>query len=357
MPGRKAGSASLEEELPTPVNVPVGLVLALTLPMSLAVLWKFSLPLLAVSVFGQETVQRVTDVAFDVAARFTSPCPPWIPHSERRWLQQPSDREIRRVSGISRREFAMMVNRGEPVIVTDAMQGWESWNKFDCNYFIKTYPTAEYFDWQKGQKIQFGDIPTVYGDDQDSWNCASGYFDTFWEANKKAAVDWLDKEHEPYFLPEGSLTAGPAGHLREPMMTGFLGTPGTGVSPHLDETCETFMTVQFSGVKNWSLSWPEVHDGKLRWSQPMVFTLNPGEIMLWYVGMRHHTEVVSGCSLSFSYRFSTPAPMSYFNKLTKALQSFPQEDRRKLFAETKAMDVDYAEQCRVQKNGDKVHLS
>ncbi|XP_019614290.1 PREDICTED: uncharacterized protein LOC109462206 [Branchiostoma belcheri] len=357
MPGRKAGSTSLEEELPSPVSVPVGLVLALTLPVSLAVLWKFSLPLLAVSVLGEEAVQRVTDVAFDLAAHFTSPCPVWIPHAERRWLQQPSDRQIRRVSNISRREFVMVVNRGEPVIITDAMQGWESLNRFDCDYFIKTYPTAEYFDWQKGHKIRFGDIPTVYGGDPDSWKCASGYFDTFWDTNMKAAVDWLAQVPEPYFLPEGSLTASTAGHVRAPMMTGFLGTPGTGVSPHLDETCETFMTVQFSGVKNWSLSWPEVHDGKLRWSPPMVFTLNPGEIMLWYVGMRHHTEVVSGCSLSFSYRFSTPAPMNYFEKLRNALQSFPQEEIRKLFAETKAMDVDYAEHCEVNRHGDRVHLS
>ena len=51
----------------------------------------------------------------------------------------------------------------------------------------------------------------------------------------------------PYFFPEDvkKETAfsykGPTG---SPPMTGFLGVPGTGVSPHLDETCDNFMTVQ-----------------------------------------------------------------------------------------------------------------
>ena len=60
----------------------------------------------------------------------------------------------------------------------------------------------------------------------------------------------------PYFYPEdhtmesafNDVTSGSG----SPPMTGFLGVPGTGVSPHLDETCDNFMTVQV-GETPWQM--------------------------------------------------------------------------------------------------------
>ena len=52
----------------------------------------------------------------------------------------------------------------------------------------------------------------------------------------------------PYFYPKDSTMESAfnyRNHQQEsPPMTGFIGMPGTGVSPHLDETCDNFMTVQ-----------------------------------------------------------------------------------------------------------------
>lgn len=41
----------------------------------------------------------------------------------------------------------------------------------------------------------------------------------------------------PSFLPSNALPD-------DTPITGFIGVPGTGVSPHLDETCDTLMTAQ-----------------------------------------------------------------------------------------------------------------
>ena len=53
----------------------------------------------------------------------TSECPLWMSSEERAYLEQRSQRHIRRVSKITREEFTEYVSRGEPVIITDAIRG------------------------------------------------------------------------------------------------------------------------------------------------------------------------------------------------------------------------------------------
>ena len=48
----------------------------------------------------------------------------------------------------------------------------------------------------------------------------------------------------PYFLAEDAYIRHPFQADVDPSVTGFIGVPGTGVAPHLDETCDTIMTAQ-----------------------------------------------------------------------------------------------------------------
>ncbi|XP_022079332.1 uncharacterized protein LOC110973112 isoform X2 [Acanthaster planci] len=208
---------------------------------------------------------------------------------------------------------------------------------------MRKFPEAEYFDWQGQETINLGNItnrPAFSG-----LQCASGYMETSWDSNRKYAKEWLRKMPPPYFLREDAYVRHPFAEDREPSITGFLGVPGTGVAPHLDETCDTIMTAQLAGVKNWSVSWPVKDGERIRWGKPIVFTLYPGEAMFWYVAMRHHTEVIEDCSLSFSFLLKSPAPTEYFQRLVEDLSSVPKMEQDALFKETETAKLDYVDTC------------
>ena len=68
----------------------------------------------------------------------------------------------------------------------------------------------------------------------------------------------------PYFLPENAYTYRPHAADKEPSVTGFLGVPGTGVAPHLDETCDTIMTAQVRDAEQPSLIETCMRPGSVR---------------------------------------------------------------------------------------------
>ncbi|XP_077997771.1 uncharacterized protein LOC144450897 [Glandiceps talaboti] len=335
----------------------IAFVMILSLPLSLLAFWYITLPFLSwlfTSIVGADVIRKIMYLKEDIATALTSPCALWIPADERAYLNDPSDQIIQRLSNVTPEQFAEFVNRGEPVIVTDAMKDWEAFGKFNCTTLIDRYPDVEYFDWQGGRRMPLRYIPERWKDS--GWECASGYIEMSWPANQKYLQEWVSQMPAPYFLPEDVYTDG--GLAKKTVsMTGFLGTPGTGVSPHLDETCDTFMTVQFSGIKTWSVSWPVREGDELKWSKPRIVTLKPGEILFWYVSMRHHTEVVDGCSLSFSFTLNTPAPKQYFEKLIfEDINTVPRSERDKLYASTHAANLNYIDTCSLVKNNDKDYI-
>ncbi|XP_002737289.2 uncharacterized protein LOC100372678 [Saccoglossus kowalevskii] len=327
----------------------VGIIMALSLPAALLIFWYFTLPCMwwvFKSIVGAEFIRNMAYLKEDITSALTSPCAMWIPADERDYLLNHSDEQIKRLSNISKEEFAEYVKRGEPIIVTDALRDWEAYGKFNCTYLIKKYPDVEYFDWQGGRRLPLRYITERW--DESEWQCISGYIDMSLEVNEKYIHDWVQQMPPPYFLSHDIYTDGGLA-LKKVALTGFLGTPGTGVSPHLDETCDTFMTVQLSGVKNWSVSWPVKVGDELKWDKPRLVTLYPGEAMFWYVSMRHHTEVVDGCSLSFSYQFNTP-PTLYFKNLLETLNSVPRKERDRLYASTHASRLDFVDVCSIVTN-------
>lgn len=346
----------------TGVEWKLGAVMFLSLPLALLVFWFITLPLMSycvVSLLGDQTVQQLWYLKQDMTDYLTSECPLWMSSEERAYLEQRSQRHIRRVSKITREEFTEYVSRGEPVIITDAIRDWDAFGKFNCEYLIKNYPDAEYFDWQGQEQITLGNITNRAG--YDGIKCASGYMEMFLDSNAKYVKEWLSQMKLPYFYPEdhtmesafNDVTSGSG----SPPMTGFLGVPGTGVSPHLDETCDNFMTVQLSGIKTWSLSWP-VRDGdRLQWSKPLVFTLYPGEALLWYVSMQHHTEVVEDCSLSFSFQMKYPPPTDYFNRLVQDLSAVDKAERDRLYQKTHTSNLDFIDSCKLQEFSGKVYIT
>ncbi|XP_038048795.1 uncharacterized protein LOC119722645 [Patiria miniata] len=345
---RKGGAYSTMPEQPgsTPTDWRVGVVMAICLPISILIFWKITLPLMwwiFTLIVGSDFAKKLSFFKEDLVNIVTSECPIWISAQERAFLNDRSHDNILRVSDISREDFEKIVRRGEPVIVTDALRDWEAFGLYDCGYFMRKFPEAEYFDWQGQERISLGNITKRQG--FTGLQCASGYMETKWKSNQKYIKEWLRKMPPPYFLMEDMYTSHPFGKDEEPSVTGFLGVPGTGVSPHLDEICDTIMTVQLSGVKNWSVSWPVKDGSGVRWSKPIVFTLYPGEAMFWYVAMRHHTEVIEDCSLSFSFLLKSPAPTDYLQRLVQDLSSVPRAERDALFQETEAAKVDYIDSC------------
>ncbi|XP_070571043.1 uncharacterized protein [Ptychodera flava] len=353
-PRAKYGASSPSDVKFTPPFV--GVIMALSLPVSLLVFWYITLPFLwwlVSSIVGVDFIRNIMFLKEDIAAALTSPCALWIPADERAYLNDHSDWTVKRLSNVTANQFIDFVNRGEPVIVTDAMKDWESFHKFNCTYLIENYPDVEYFDWQGGRRMPIRYIPERW--EQAGMECASGYIEMSWPANNKYLKEWSDQMPAPYFLPKDVYTDGGLAE-KTVSMTGFLGTPSTGVSPHLDETCDTFMTVQFSGVKNWSISWPVRESDELKWAKPTIVTLYPGDILFWYVSMRHHTEVLEGCSLSFSFLLNTPAPKQYFENLHEDFKAVTQTERNKLFASTHAANLDYIDSCSIVHNNGKDYI-
>ncbi|XP_071943306.1 uncharacterized protein [Antedon mediterranea] len=301
-------------------------------------------------IIGVDVVETFAYLKEDVLNAMLLPCPNWIAAEERVFIRKSSSKSIRRVSNLNAEEFKNIVNTGEPVVVTDGMRDWPGLGELNCQSIIYNYPDAKYFDWQAQENISLRNINKR--NKFEGLECMAGYMNLQTPENLKYMQELMNNVRAPYFLFKDVYTAEPHINSSHPNLNIFIGTENTGVSPHLDETCDTFISAQFSGVKNWSLSWPISEEGELKWSKPIVFTLYPGELLFWYVGMRHHTEVVKGCSLSFSFQITTPAPRDYFHKLSKTVNSGSDADKDKLFKQTRASNANYLDTCNViEKDG------
>ncbi|XP_030829651.1 uncharacterized protein LOC586955 [Strongylocentrotus purpuratus] len=335
------------------VDYKAGVIMAITFPLALIFFWKVTLPVtwfVMKTALGEQLVLKLNYFKQDVFERLTSECPSWIPAEERSYLDDRLSETLRRIpSPKTQQEFEDLIELGEPLIITDAMKGWESFGTWDCDSFTKEYKDADYFDWQADVKFKLSNISNRPG--YEGMKCAAGYIEPFWPENSKYVKDWMKKMSPlPSFLPSNALPD-------DSPITGFIGVPGTGVSPHLDETCDTLMTAQFSGVKNWSMSWPVKEDGVVKWRKPVVFTLYPGDMMFWYTNMRHHTEVVHGCSLSFSFRIHTPAPKLYLTEQRKLISDLSDENRYRLYEETQTRDKFFLDKCHLVMKYDQVFLN
>lgn len=82
-----------------------------------------------------------------------------------------------------------------------------------------------------------------------------------------------------------------------------------------------------------------------------------GDMMFWYTNMRHHTEVVHGCSLSFSFRIHTPAPKLYLTEQRKLISDLSDEDRYRLYEETQTQDKFFLDKCHLVMKYDQVFLN
>ncbi|XP_072181121.1 uncharacterized protein [Diadema setosum] len=352
--GEGKGASSLQplstEQLS--MDYRAGVVMALTFPLAILFFWKVTLPVtwfVVKTVLGEQLILKLFFLKQDLLSILTEECPSWIPAEERFFLDDRLEETVRRLpSPETPEEFEELILQGEPIVITNAMKGWESFGTWDCDTFRRQYKDVEYFDWQAGTRYKLANITNRPG--YEGMKCASGYIEGFWPENAKYLKDWLKKMSPlPAFLPRNAMSP-------DSNLTGFLGVPGTGVSPHLDETCDTFMTAQFSGVKNWSLSWPVREDGQVKWRKPVVFTLYPGDLMFWFANMRHHTEVIHGCSLSFTFRLHTPVPKIYFTDQRKLVLDLGEEERLRLYGETHSSDMYFMDKCRLVVKGDQVFV-
>ncbi|XP_041478145.1 uncharacterized protein LOC121426065 [Lytechinus variegatus] len=335
------------------VDYKAGIIMAITFPLALLIFWKVTLPVtwfVIKTALGENLVLKLHYFKQDLLTALTSECPSWLPADERSYLDDRLAETLRRItSPKTQQEFEDLIELGEPLIITDAMKGWESFGTWDCSSFSQQYKDADYFDWQANVKYQLSNISSRPG--YNGMACAAGYIEPFWPENSKYVKDWMKKMSPlPSFLPSNALPD-------DAPITGFLGVSGTGVSPHLDETCDTFMTAQFSGVKNWSLSWPVKENGVVKWRKPIVFTLYPGDMMFWYANMRHHTEVIHGCSLSFSFRIQTPVPKLYFTEQRKLISDLADEERYRLYEETHTQNKFFLDKCHLVMKYDQVFLN
>ena len=237
--------------------------------------------------------------------------------------------------------FVDYVSHGEPFVVRHAFDDWPSMKEItNCSRLSQLYPELTYHDWQSGQRQALGTIA--------DWTCRSGYLEstTFneWAMNRASFQDWLSGIPTPSFMPPGTLY-GP--HDNQTHMSVFIGMPSTGVAPHVDENCDSFISIQFAGRKRWTVAWPEKSSvtGELAWSAPQSVHLERGDAIIWYMSQLHHTEVVEGCSVSTSLQFSHPAPNIYYKNLRALLDST--DDWRNLYQYAGAYNTSYIKSCSV----------
>lgn len=81
-----------------------------------------------------------------------------------------------------------------------------------------------------------------------------------------------------------------------------------------------------------------------------------GELMIWHLSMRHHTEIVEGCSFSLTFDISTPAPKDYFEKLSKTLETVSEEERDRFYESIGCYDVKYMNSCTMEKENGAYHI-
>ena len=66
--------------------------------------------------------------------------------------------------------------------------------------------------------------------------------------------------------------------------------------------------------------------------------------MIWYTGMRYHTQVVHGCSLNVNIPVRSPVPYEYHKNLKLMLFGGRQEKLNDLFGDQDLVKF-YAENC------------
>lgn len=247
-------------------------------------------------------------------------CDSWGPPDLTEANMTPVPRVDRRK--LSKRSFkTQYLDKGIPVIITNGLGDVPSaqWN---CSTFIRDHPKTVYHSWHTGP----GPIAnTVRGDQNTIRRCTAGYIQTSdsdhtedFGPNKEYITSWLRALGNPEWLEDDprdpSHASRPDGSRWENAVF-FIGSEGTGVTPHLDEDCSTFLSFQISGIKQWSFSRPVITDGELVWSEPWGAVTYPGDIVVWYSSWKHHTEVLKGCSIGVSATFAHPAPESYHREL------------------------------------------
>ncbi|XP_065185649.1 uncharacterized protein LOC135816179 [Sycon ciliatum] len=273
-------------------------------------------------------------------------------------------------SNISRGQFVDLVSRGEPFVIRAAFADWPVMQEItNCSVLQQHYPNMYYYDWQADTKESLGSI----GD----WTCRSGYLERAggttdlhdhdrlhsdaerqewreWGDNGDVFHQWLSTLPIPEFMPSDvwQHPADPESeHVpQQPSMSAFIGSSGTGVTPHLDENCESFVSVQFSGRKLWTVAWPEVNEssGALQWSTPLAVVLERGDAIIWYMSQMHHTEVLDGCSFSMSIQFTRPAPHLYHAKLRTLYRDTP--GWQELYRQLETSNDEYFSKCSVRKD-------
>lgn len=203
---------------------------------------------------------------------------------------RPSD-VVARFSNIMASDFLSMVNLGRPFIVEDGLAGLNLNHSFAVEVWTARFPTAEYHDWQQGRNSLSNFRRMAQSPDTVHSACVGGYIQTgdHWPANQAYIGIWEQEIHDilPYFYKKWSKL-----EWNQRDIVFFLGTPGSGVTPHLDETCQTHMSMQLAGTKQWTLSTvSEDQNGRLYWTQPAQVTLQPGEVLVWASNWLHSTQV------------------------------------------------------------------
>lgn len=248
--------------------------------------------------------------------------------------------KVLEAADMSKAKFADLVGQGEPFVVRHAFDEWPAMQQItNCSQLAELYPELLYHDWQGGVQEQLGNIA--------DWSCRAGYLekgDGEWAGNTKSFQRWLSGMKMPGFMNSEAESVDEG----EPSMSVFIGMPFTGVTPHLDENCESFVSVQFSGRKRWTVSWPErsPETGELRWSDPLAVVLERGDAIFWYMSQMHHTEVLDGCSVSSSLQFKTPAPV-HFHRRLKEMYADSATDWRELYRHARAYNDTYFQACSV----------
>ncbi|XP_064646564.1 uncharacterized protein LOC135499618 [Lineus longissimus] len=318
-------------------------VLGASLPIFIVIVWYFWTPYVFIP--AAKLFQKIYYFCYALSMAATSPCPNWIWPDELKVVNITDGLDIQRYDDIDREMFLSLMDKGEPFVLSGIMKDWSAFEKYNCDYFIQNYPDAEYHDWQAGEQVPIGDIPKRPG--YKGYECAAGYLSMdMWESSRKYTLEWLSQLETPSFMTDFFDFK-----TMRSDVTGFIGTMHTGVSPHLDEMCSSLATLQFSGVKYWSVSRPVIEGGKLVWSKPYTFKVYPGDIMIWFMGQRHHTEIVEGCSFSLSFQIDKPAPMTYFKDLQQTIAKAGMEESDKFFDDIGAAEVRYIYGCEVVNEG------
>jgi hypothetical protein len=82
-----------------------------------------------------------------------------------------------------------------------------------------------------------------------------------------------------------------------------------------------------------------------------MLTFLAGDIMIWFMGQRHHTEIIDGCSFSLSFHLNKPAPETYFNDLKQTLAEVGMDESDRFFGDIQVAEIRYIHGCGILNKG------